>query len=346
MSGIKVSIAGASGYVGGELVRLIGAHPDLELVSASSERNAGSWLHQIHPHLRGRCELQFVPMERLEPADVLILALPHGEAARRIDDFAGLAERIVDCSGDFRLDDAAAYARWYGHEHPAPDWLGRFVYGLPEARREALRGARHASGVGCNATAVNLALLPLVRAGVLDLDRDIIADVKAGSSEAGRAATSSGQHAERRGVIRSYAPVGHRHQAEVEMIGGLDRVHLSVTAVDTVRGAMATVHAFTKEPLEERAAWSLWRDAVANEPFLRIVHERRGDYRHPDPKTLSGTNFADLGWSIDAASGRIVALCAIDNLVKGAAGSAIQSLNLMCGLEETRGLDFPGLWPL
>ena len=130
------------------------------------------------------------------------------------------------------------------------------------------------------------------------------------------------------------------------MISGLDRLHMSVTAVDTVRGAMATVHAFTREPLEERAAWSLWRDACASEPFLRIVHERKGDYRHPDPKTLAGTNFADLGWSIDVRTGRIVALCAIDNLMKGAAGSALQSLNLMCGFAENLGLDWPGIWPL
>ena len=345
MSRLRVSVAGASGYVGGEIMRLVLGHPGLELVSASSERNAGTWLHQVHPHLRGRCELQFVPLARLEPADVLILALPHGEAAGRIEHFAGLGERIIDCSGDFRLDDAAVWARHYGREHPAVDWLDRFVYGLPEARREALRGARYASGVGCNATAVNLAILPLVRAGVLDPDRDLVADVKAGSSEAGRAASTSGQHAERRGVIRSYAPVGHRHQAEVEMVSGLRRLHLSVTAVDTVRGALATVHAFTREPLEERTAWSLWRDAIADEPFLRNVHERRGDYRHPDPKTLSGTNVADLGWSIDPESGRVVALCAIDNLMKGASGQALQCANVMLSEPETAGLTLSPMFP-
>ncbi|MEZ6196033.1 MAG: N-acetyl-gamma-glutamyl-phosphate reductase [Planctomycetota bacterium] len=341
---LKVAIAGASGYVGGELLRLFSMHPAAEVVSISSERHAGHWAHRVHPHLRGRSELRFVPLERLEPADVLVLALPHGRAAALVPELAGRYERIIDCSADFRLG-VEDHRRARGEPHPAPEWAARFVYGLPELHRDRIREARWVSGVGCNATACNLALLPLVRAGLLDPDRDVVADVKAGSSEAGREPSRSGQHAERAGVVRSYAPTGHRHAAEVEAATGLSRFHLSVTAVDTVRGALATVHAFPREELDERSLWSLYRDACAGEPFLRIVHEKGGDYRHPDPKTVVGTNVAELGWSLDPATGRVVALAAIDNLTKGAAGSAVQCLNLMCGFDETLGLDWPGLWP-
>ena len=342
---LRVSFAGGSGYVGGELLRLLLRHPGFELASVSSERHAGHYLHRVHPHLRYETPHRFVPLEKLAPADVLILALPHGRAAADFDRFQGLADRIVDCSADFRLDAPEAYARCYGEAHPRPELLSEFGYGLPELHRERLRDARYVSGVGCNATAVNLALMPLLRAGLVDADSDVFATVLAGSSEAGRSANAAGLHSERRGVIRSFAPVGHRHGAEVEQAWGLQRLHLSITAIDTVRGASASVQLLSTELPDERGLWSLWRDAVADEPFLGIVHERGGAYRHPDPKTLTGSNRADLGWALDAEAGRLVAFAAIDNLGKGAAGSALQSLNLMCGYDESAGLDHPMLWP-
>ena len=235
---LRVSIVGASGYVGGELLRLLLWHPRVAVAQATSARNAGRYIHQLHPNLRGRTALQFVHPERLEPCDLLFLALPHGEAARAIERYAGLAPRLVDCSADFRLRDPAAYRRWYGEPHPAPEWLDRFVYGLPELRREALAGASYASGVGCNATATTLALLPLVRAGLVDVTRPVIVEVKVGSSEGGATASESSHHPERAGVVRSFAPVGHRHTAEVEQATGLANVHLSITSVELVRGAL------------------------------------------------------------------------------------------------------------
>ncbi|PMP86263.1 MAG: N-acetyl-gamma-glutamyl-phosphate reductase, partial [Chloroflexus aggregans] len=158
---LRVSIVGASGYVGGELLRLLLDHPHVTIIQATSARNAGRYLYQVHPNLRGRTNLQFVHPDTLQPCDLLFLALPHGEAAQAIERYAGLAERIIDCSADFRLRDPAVYQQWYGQPHPAPVWLERFVYGLPEVNRVALTNARYASGVGCNATATNLALLPL-----------------------------------------------------------------------------------------------------------------------------------------------------------------------------------------
>lgn len=342
---IRVSIAGASGYVGGELLRMLLQHPQIEVVQATSQRLAGQFVHAAHPNLRGHTTLRFTPIEALQPCDVLILALPHGSAARGIDRWSELAPRIVDCSADFRLRDPAAYERWYGKEHPAPAWLDRFAYGLPELNREQIRDAHFVSGVGCNATAVNLALLPLVRAGLIDAERPIIAEVKVGSSEGGNEASSASHHPERSGVIRSFAPVGHRHTAEVQQATALDQIHLSVTAVELVRGALATCHVFLREPADERVLWKAYRATYNGEPFVRIVHERTGIYRHPEPKILAGTNYADVGWALDEGTGRVVALCAIDNLGKGAAGSAVQCINLMHGWEETTGLTFWGLHP-
>ncbi|HEY1017309.1 MAG TPA: N-acetyl-gamma-glutamyl-phosphate reductase [Herpetosiphonaceae bacterium] len=341
----SVSIVGGSGYVGGELLRLLLDHPGVRVAQVTSERHAGQFVHSLHPNLRGRTELRFGPAAEVAPCDVLILALPHGAAGRRIEHWAGLAGRVIDCSADFRLRDAAAYRRWYGEEHPAPEWLDRFAYGLPELGRERLRGARYVSGVGCNATAINLALLPLVRAELIDLARPVIADVKVGSSEGGAAASDASHHPERAGVVRSFAPVGHRHTAEVSQAHGLEQIHLSVTSVELVRGALATCHLWLKPGVGERDLWRAYRAAAAGEPFLRVVHERGGLHRHPEPKILAGSNYADIGWSLDESSGRLVALGAIDNLMKGAAGSAVQCLNLMCGFDETAGLGFAGLHP-
>jgi N-acetyl-gamma-glutamyl-phosphate/LysW-gamma-L-alpha-aminoadipyl-6-phosphate reductase len=290
--------------------------------------------------------LQFTGSSQLDECDLLFLALPHGQAARRIARFAELTPRIVDCSADFRLRDPAHYQRWYGEEHPAPEWLERFVYGLPELEREALRGAAYASGVGCNATAANLALLPLVRAGLLDSARDAIIEIKVGSSEGGAQANDSSHHPERSGALRSFAPIGHRHTAEVEQATGLQRVHLSISSVEMVRGAVATAQLFPPQSLGEKDLWRAFRATYSDEPFVRIVRERQGIHRLPEPKILAGSNFADVGFALDEAGGRVVSICALDNLMKGAAGSAVQCMNLMCGFAETTGLEFPGLHPV
>ncbi|MEM1448541.1 MAG: N-acetyl-gamma-glutamyl-phosphate reductase [Planctomycetota bacterium] len=343
---LVVSIAGASGYVGGELLRLLLRHPGVTLGHVTSESNAGRPVRTVHPHLRGWCDERFVALDDLAPCDVLFLALPHGEASQRIERFDGLAERIIDCSADFRLDDAGAYETTYRAAHPAPDWLERFVYGLPEVHRERLRGARYVSGVGCNATASNLALLPFVRSGLIDTSRPVVVDLKVGSSESGRGTSASGQHAERRGVVRSFAPTGHRHVAEVRQVTGLTDVDLTVSSVELVRGALATAHLWLKEPADDRTLWKAYRAAYGEDPFVRVVHDRGGAYRHPEPRLVTGTNHADVGWEIGADGRRVVALGAIDNLGKGAAGTAVQCMNLAAGLDERAGLDAIGLHPL
>lgn len=344
------AIVGASGYTGGELLRLLLTHPRFDVRQVTSERLDGQFIHFTHPNLRRQTSLKFVRSDALEPVDVLFLGLPHGGAVKRIDEFAALAPRIVDLSADFRLRRANDYVRWYGAPHARAEWLDKFVYGLPELHRGELQRAHYVSGVGCNATATTLAVWPLAKAGLLDPGRGIICEVKVGSSEGGAAASEASHHPERAGVMRSFAPTGHRHTAEVLQALRLcqvdTEVHLSATAVDNVRGVLATAHAFLKSGVAERDLWKAYRDAYNSEPFVRIVKERAGLYRYPEPKILAGSNYADVGFELDSTTGRVVAMCAIDNLMKGAAGTALQCANLMCGWDETLGLDFPGLHPV
>ena len=211
---INVSIVGASGYVGGELLRLLLDHPHVVVKQVTSERNAGSFVHFTHPNLRGRTKLQFVSADDLESCDLLFLGLPHGGAMERIDHFAGLAGRIVDLSADFRLRNPEDYVRWYGKPHANPSGLAKFVYGLPELHRSELANAHYVSGVGCNATTTNLAIWPLFANDLVDLSRGVICEVKVGSSEGGNKSSDSTHHPERSGVMRSFAPTGHRHTAE------------------------------------------------------------------------------------------------------------------------------------
>ncbi|PKO21482.1 MAG: N-acetyl-gamma-glutamyl-phosphate reductase [Chloroflexi bacterium HGW-Chloroflexi-1] len=346
---LRVSIVGGSGYGGGELLRLLLGHPNVEISQVTSESQTGHYAHSVHPNLRpsgGRQPIRFTSLSELKPCDVLFLAMPHGQAQRRIDRFASLAGYIVDLSADFRLHDLGLYQRYYGEPHAAPGWVERFAYGLPEVNRAAIRASRYVSGVGCNATAANLALLPLARAGLLLPDRPVIVDVKAGSSEGGASPSAASHHPERSGAVRSFAPTGHRHEAEVAQTLGRDDVYLSVTSIELVRGVLATAHAWVAPGLTDQDLWRAYRATYAAEPFVRIVHERSGIYRHPEPKLLIGTNLADVGWQMDPATGRVVALAALDNLGKGAAGAAVQCMNIMLGLEETAGLGFMGLHPV
>ena len=349
-STLTTAIVGGSGYTGGELLRLLLTHPHVDVRQVTSERLDGQFVHFTHPNLRRRTTLKFVRSEAVERVDLLFLCLPHGSAVKRIEQFSALAGRIVDLSADFRLRRPEDYVRWYGDAHANPEWLSKFVYGLPELHREEVRKATYVSGVGCNATATTLAIWPLAASGLLDPARGIICEVKVGSSEGGAASSDASHHPERAGVMRSFAPTGHRHTAEVlqalRLCDVAADVHMSATAVDNVRGVLATAHVFTKPGVAERDIWKAYREAYNNEPFVRIVKERAGLYRYPEPKILAGSNYADVGFELDATTGRVVAMCAIDNLMKGAAGTAVQCANLMCGWDETVGLDFPGLHPV
>ena len=358
---LRVGIVGGSGYIGGELARLLLQHPHVRLAQVASEHAAGSYLHALHPNLRpvrGCAPLRLVAPEALESCDALFLALPHGESSQRMARYKSLAPRIIDLSADFRLRDPAAYQQWYGSPHPSPELLSQAVYGIPELRRDTLRGAALVSGAGCIATAAILGLAPLVRAGLLDTDAPLIIDAKIGSSAAGAKPGPGSHHPDRSGAVRSFAPTGHRHTAEIiqelgwpEAIGhnqtsSIRGLYLSATAVELVRGALITAHGFLRQRMTDREIWAVYREAYSAEPFIRVVKERSGTYRYPEPKLLAGTNFCDVGFEIEAQSQRIVVIAALDNLMKGAAGNGVQALNVMMGWDETTGLESLGLRPL
>ncbi|MBI5963611.1 MAG: N-acetyl-gamma-glutamyl-phosphate reductase [Chloroflexi bacterium] len=341
-----VSIIGGSGYGGGELLRLLLGHPNVEIKQVTSRSRVGEYVYQTHPNLRKKTQLKFSDPSQLEPVDVLFLAQPHGQAQHNIEQYAKLGTKIIDLAADFRLRDAAFYEKWYGEKHVAPEWLSKFVYGLPELHRAEIAGASYISGVGCNATASNLALLPLVKADLIDLSAPVIIEIKVGSSEGGAEGNSGSLHAERANVIRTFSAFGHRHTAEVIQEMGVTDVSLTMTAVDIVRGVLATSHARAKPGVATKDLWKAYRSVANENPFVRVVREQRGIYRVPEPKILAGSNYADLGFELDESNGHIVSMCAIDNLMKGASGTAVQCMNLMMGWEETLGLEFMGLHPI
>jgi len=351
-----VSILGASGYTGGELLRLLLQHPNVDVVGATSNTLAGEYVHRAHPNLRGRSLLKFVARHELPRADVTFTCVPHGAGMQAVPALLERGGKVVDLSADFRLRDAKAYESWYGTPHVASGLLGEAAYGLPELHRDAVRGARLVSGVGCTATAVNLALWPLAKAGLLGPESRVVADVKIGSSASGAEASLASIHAERSRAIRLYAPTRHRHVAEVEqamaLAGAAPRIHFTGHAVELVRGVLATCHVLLPDgaAASEKDLWKAVRAAYGNEPFVRVVKERAGVHRAPDPKLVAGSNYADVGFDVEepaaGSAPRIVATCAIDNLVKGAAGSAVQCLNLMQGYPETTALDQIPLHPV
>ena len=340
---IQAGIAGGSGYTGGELLRLLHFHPQVEVTQITSRAQAGRYVHSLHPNLRQVSSLKFIHPDALQASDLLFLALPHQTIARNIETYAALAPRLIDLSSDFRLDSAAAYQRWYGEAHPAPQWLDRFVYGLPEHNRERIIGALYVSGVGCNATAVNLALRPLIQAGLLER---AMVEIKVGSSEAGSQANASSHHPIRSGAVRTYKATRHRHTAEVQMILGAEtRIDFAVTAIEMIRGVHLLAHCYLNAPQVERNIWKLYRQAYRAEPFVRLVSGRVGLHRLPEPRVVAGTNYCDIGFELDEDGRHLVIIAALDNLGKGAAGSAVQCMNLMFGFDERAGLEFPGIYP-
>jgi len=342
---LNVAIVGASGYAGGEFLRLALGHPCLEVTQVTSERYAKQPVNIVHPNLRGATKLRFSSLDDLGEADLLVLALPHKESAGRFDAFAELAPRMIDLAADFRLKDPAVYEKYYGEPHPRPDLLGRFVYGNPELHREALQGATHIAGAGCLATAAILGLYPLLEHAV-PAKGDIIVEGKIGSSAAGNKPTEAGHHPERMGVVRTYAATGHRHTAEIQQeLPGSFPVHLTATAVERVRGILVTAHVFLPDGYSDRDVLGAYREAYEDEPFIRLVTAKRGIHRVPDPKILDGTNYCDVGFEVDFDTGRVVVMSALDNLVKGTAGHALQALNVSMGWDERLGLEFTGLHP-
>ncbi|RBI63256.1 N-acetyl-gamma-glutamyl-phosphate reductase [halophilic archaeon] len=340
---LAASVVGASGFTGGELLRLLVGHPNFEVEQATSREYANKTVGSVHPNLRG-ADLRFSDPGDLDSVDALFAATPHGVSMQQIDAFEDAADTVVDLSADFRLDTEAEYDEWYDG-HVCPEYLDEAVYALPEFTREELPGADLIAAGGCNATATLLGLKPLFDAGVLDGDEQVVVDVKVGSSEGGAGGGKASSHAERSGVVRPYAPTGHRHEAEIEAMLGTS-VSFTAHAVDMVRGASATSHVFPDHPVSKGDLWTAYRDAYEDEPFVRLVAGGSGVYRYPEPKAVAGTNHAEVGFELDPGNERVVAFSAIDNLMKGSAGQAVHAANVALGVEETAGLEFSGLHPV
>jgi LysW-gamma-L-alpha-aminoadipyl-6-phosphate/LysW-L-glutamyl-5-phosphate reductase len=337
--------------VGGELLRLLLCHPRVEHVAAVSGRLAGRRVDGPHPNLRGTTDMTFVHPRDLPDCDALLLAMPHGTAMHEVPDLPAAA-CLIDLSADYRLRDTRAFEHYYGTAHASADLLPAFIPGWPERYRAQLAEATKIAVPGCMATAAILALYPLAAAG-LALSPAWV-DGRIGSSGS-RADATMNPHQERSGALRVFAPASHRHEAEIAQATGL-RVVMSVTGTPAVRGAQVLCRLRLDTEVSETDLWRLYRGHYAAEPFVRIVAQRRGLHRLPDPKILCGSNYCDVGFALrpdgsaaDAAGpeGRdAVVIGALDNLVKGAAGNAVQCLNIRMGWPERLGLEFPGLHPL
>lgn len=343
MSKTIVTIIGGSGYAGGELIRILLQHPAVEIRQVTSRQFANQPITVAHPNLRGQTKLTFSNLDNIEPVDILFIALPNGKSMEIIPGLEEKAGIIIDLGADYRLRSQESFESWY-RPHTYPKLLGSFVYGLAELHREELKTANYIACGGCEATSINLALYPLIKEKIIQPE-SIIADVKIGSSAAGGRSTASSHHPERSGVLRSYKPTNHRHQAEIAQELGLG-VEISATAVNLVRGILATIHTRVNPSITEKDIWKAYRSVYGSEPFIRLVKQKTGLYRYPEPKLLWGTNYADVGFELDPSTGRLVVLSAIDNLVKGTAGQAIQAMNIRLGIDETTGLEFTGLHPI
>ena len=334
---INAAILGASGYVGGELLRLLALHGDIAPARLFASSNAGQPVASVHPHLGlaypGR-SFEASASGVLDDCDFVFAALPHGETQKLADDLLGSGAKVVDLGADFRLDSGEEYARWYGEPHARPELLDRFVYGLPEVNRAAIREAQLVAAPGCYPTAATLALRPLIEAGIAARD-GLVIDAASGVSGAGRAASAGTHYCAVEGSMRAYGLLSHRHTAEMKLMLGGDPLFIP-HLVPMSRGILATCYARATRACDPLA---VLREAYADEPFVSVVDGL------PETKWASGSNAAFVTARHDERTGMIVAVAAIDNLGKGAAGQMIQCANLMLGLDEGRGLANAGIYP-
>jgi len=326
------------------MVRLLLGHPNFDLKFITSESHNKKPISKVHPNLRAATDMKFSKLADVDQVDVVFSCLPHGTLSKMIAEVEKLADIVIDSSADFRFRDSADFTKWYP-DSPAAD-AQDWVYGLPELHREEIKKAKKIAVPGCTATAAILSILPLVQAGLVDKEK-IIFDLKVASSGSGNKSNPGSHHPERAGVLRSYKLAGHRHTGEIIQELGLPNIPgYSITSTPEVRGIVCHAHAFLNSEVDDKSIWKLYREVYANEPFTRVVKEPAGIHALPEPKILSGTNFCDVGWVLDERAKQIVAVSALDNLGKGAAGASIQCANLACGLDEKAGLEFLGLHPV
>lgn len=338
---VRVAVVGASGYSGAELVAILAGHPSAELSSVHADASSGQRWEDLYPARRHLYQAEIQPFEpsRLAGLDVVFLALPHGASAKAAAALRGRVGHVIDLSGDLRLGDAASHRRWYGQEHPAPELIGQAAYGLPELFGCALPGADLVACAGCYATASQLAAAPALGATHASA-ASVSVTGTSGTSGAGRKADLALSHSEIGGNIRAYRVGRHQHAPEIAQ--GLTRhagKRVSVTfvpiLVPIVRGILVSAVVSNERAWDQDALLSAYEEAYAARPFVRVVDPRK---RLPEISDVIGTNFCDVAPVVDEEAGTIVSVCVIDNLVKGAAGQAVQCMNLVLGLAETEGL--------
>lgn len=343
----RIAIVGSSGYTGGELYRLLLHHPRTTVTAVTSEKSAGKPLTSIFPHLRGLTDLvcePLVPEVISGKADVIFLALPHVTAQEAAYRFHSMGKKVIDLSADYRLSDAAVYAKWYEHGHQYPELLAAAVYGLPELHREKIRKASLIANPGCYPTSTILGLAPLLRKGLIDI-RTIIIDSKSGVSGAGRSPALPFHFPEANESFMAYKVGTHRHTPEIEqelskLAGEQIMVNFTPHLVPMNRGILTTIYAKLLSA-DKGGLTGVYEDHYKDHPFVRVLPA--GQF--PNVAHVRGSNFCDIGVYADPRTGRAVIVSAIDNLVKGASGQAVQNMNLMMGFPETEGLRFAGLFP-
>jgi N-acetyl-gamma-glutamyl-phosphate reductase len=340
----KVAVVGASGYTGEALVGLLLAHPDVDLVAATSRQLTGKSVSEVFPrfaHHKKATALKFSDSDAKKiahDAAVVFLALPHGLAAEFAEPLLAAGARVLDLSADFRVKDADVYREFYAHEHPAPDLLGKSVYGLPEIYRDQIRDAKLVACPGCYPTSILVPLRPLIRRKAIDRKTILVASMS-GVTGAGRKTEVDYLFPECNESVRPYGVPKHRHLSEIEqelsvLAGERIKIQFTPHLVPINRGIISTIYADIATNVVKMDPAVIFKSAYGDEPFVRLL----GEERLPDTKHVSGTNFIDVAWKIDKRTNRIIVMSAIDNIVKGAAGQAVQCMNLMLGVPETAGL--------
>lgn len=345
---MKVAIVGASGYTGVELTRILCNHPDITLTAATSRQYAGQHLGEVFPNLRQKTDLiceNLTPSELRSRADLFFTAVPHKTAMAIVPELLKDGGKVVDLSADFRLRDIAVYEKWY-QAHSAPEIIKEAVYGLPELYRESIKETNLVANPGCYPTSIILALAPLLRAGIIE-PQTIIADSKSGTSGAGRAAKVGTLFCEVTDGFRAYNIGGnHRHTPEIEqeittILGKESTISFTPHLLPISRGILSTIYATLGSQVSLSQVQDLYGAMYGDEEFVRILPEET----LPATQYVRGSNFCDIGFSIDKRTNRIIILSAIDNIVKGAAGQAVQNMNLMCGFQEIAGLTGAPFFP-
>lgn len=345
---LRIAIVGASGYTGVELIRILHCHPEVAVTCLTSEQSSGKRISELFPTLRGRCD---TVLEHLEPAkvaekaDIIFTALPHKAAMQVVPDFLKMGKKVIDLSADYRLSDPAVYGEWYEH-HIDPSNLKKAVYGSPEIRREKIKKAKLIANPGCYPTSIILALAPLLKEGLIDTS-SIIADSASGVTGAGRSAKVESLYCEVNEGFKAYAVGGlHRHIPEIEqelslLAGKPLKITFTPHLVPMDRGILSTIYSAPNSSVSNEMLAKLYQEFYSGEPFVRVL--TGGNL--PSTTFVRGSNFCDIAPIVDTRTGRIIVVSAIDNLVKGASGQAVQNMNLISGFPEAMGLEGLALFP-